>query len=533
MFTRFLRAHTLWVGFTAVFVPLMLLLALQYVWLGRLAEASAIAHQSALRNYLESVATEVEYFYRSAAERTLNVPSSPFSQGTPDEVALHWKKRSLTGIRRLFVVDYTRVPTGNFYVYDPDNHKLMPSPASEESLAIVIACLPWQTRVVEAQPIEETGLQVNELDPANRIILSPVTDEQSMIVGVVAMVLDEEHFTGKFLPAVIEKNLPSFFPQQERGKMQVVVQDQKNRPVLGGAASGEVRPAVSLRIPFVFTDWTLGLRSLGSTPEQLARESFVFNMTLTLLLAVVLIGGVVLALRTANRAIRLSEMKSDFVSNVSHELRTPLASIRVFAEFLRLGRASTPEKVLEYGEYIEVESHRLSRLISNILDFSRIESGRKTYQFVSTDLSDLIGTVMKSFAVRLTQSGFKVETSLPDDPLPQVNLDADAIGQALHNLLDNAAKYSQDEKHVKVELYREGNQVVIAVKDKGMGIAKDEQQRIFERFHRVGTGLVHDIKGSGLGLSIVHHIVLAHGGSVSVESEPGQGSTFFVRLPVK
>ena len=224
-------------------------------------------------------------------------------------------------------------------------------------------------------------------------------------------------------------------------------------------------------------------------------------------------------------------MKSDFVSNVSHELRTPVASIRVFGELLRMGRAQDPEKVREYGEHIESESRRLTRLIDNILDFSRIESGRKEYRFAEGDVREVVEAVIRTYEVRLASSGVKIVLEAPKDPLPPLRMDADGIAQAFQNLLDNAVKYSGESKEVVVTLSSGNGYVTIAVRDRGIGIARDEQRRIFERFHRVGTGLVHDVKGSGLGLSILHHIVAAHGGDVAVLSEPGKGSTFTMRLP--
>jgi signal transduction histidine kinase len=190
----------------------------------------------------------------------------------------------------------------------------------------------------------------------------------------------------------------------------------------------------------------------------------------------------------------------------------------------------TPDKVREYGEYIERESRRLSRLIENILDFSRIESGRKTYTFAPTDVRQVVEGVLQSFDVHLRHHGFTVRV-VADRPLPEVLADADALGQAVHNLLDNAVKFSGEAHEIEVTLTGGAGEVTIAVRDHGVGIPSDEQAKIFDRFHRVSTGLVHEVKGSGLGLSLVQHIVTVHGGRVTVESEPGRGSTFTLHLP--
>ena len=525
-FLAFLRSHPLLLGFAVAVVPLVLMLSMQYVWLSRLERATAIAHDAVLRNHLEAVGTEVEYFYRSTAERLLNVPASLFTDGDIASIGEHWKNKPHEGARRLLVVDYTRVPTGNFYIYDSVQHALTSTSASDESLAIVLAALPWQMRAYGDNSPQLAGLQVNERNPGHRIILSPINNDGGETVGIAGMIVDREYFQTELLPG-------AFATADVSDDMVVSVIDERQDVVFGRPADNAIAPAATLRFPFVFNDWTMQLTSTGSTPEQWASTTFVFNMTLGFLLAVALLGGIGVALWAANKAVRLSVMKSDFVSNVSHELRTPLASIRVFAELLRHGKTTRPEKVQEYGEYIEAESRRLSRLIDNILDFSRIEAQQKEYRFEETDLAELVRSVTDSLQLRLERAGFRLRVELPEDPGHSLSVDPDAIGQALHNLIDNAAKYSEPPAEIAVSLRWENRCVVMAVRDQGIGIAKEDHARIFDRFHRVSTGLVHNVKGSGLGLAIVAHVAQAHGGAVEIDSEPGKGSSFSLRLPIR
>jgi len=529
---RFLRRRTLLAAFAAFLAPLFVLLGLQYIWLDRLSTMTAIAHQAALNNFLEAVGTEVEFYYRSSAERALNLPSSIFNTGDFEKAAWIWKKKPVEGARRLFLVDFTGNTFGNFHVYNPESGMMESPLASDESLAMIVACIPWQLISGGGGIEESVVLRVDERNPEHRFILNPITDERSRLQGLAGMILDERHFKTKLLPEVIRKTSRSYFPEDPAEDLVVTVRDGDGRRIFAtGEVTNEEMPA-SRRFSFVFSDWTAELHSMGETPEQWARASFISNLTLAALVTVVMLGGVTLTLRAANRAVALSEMKADFVSNVSHELRTPLASIRVFAELLKLGKAVSAEKTMEYGEYIEAESRRLSRLINNILDFSRIESGLKSYQFVRASLDEVVASSLETFKVRTRASGFHVTFEGPASPLPDLEIDADAVGQALYNLLDNAVKYSGPSREIGVRLSREHGAAVIAVRDKGIGIARSEQKKIFDRFHRVGTGLVHDVKGSGLGLSIVHHIVRAHGGRVEVESQPGEGSTFIIKLPI-
>ncbi|HXH28509.1 MAG TPA: ATP-binding protein [Candidatus Polarisedimenticolia bacterium] len=527
----FLKRNVVWVGFAGALVPLLTLLGLQFALMSRLQRVSAVAHRAALSNYLEAIGTEVQYFYRSAAERALNIPPTLFTQEHLDKVATYWEKKPVEGARRLFLVDFTTDPFGHFLVYNPATHRLETPPASDEALAIIVACNPWQVLSYRGGTTRTTTLMVDERNPEYRIILNPITDESAHILGLAGMILDEEYFRTDLLPAAISKALPSFFPYAPLDDLEMQVEDSKGRILLGEHTGDDPGEEVKASIPFVFTDWTLNLHSPRSGPEAWARANFAFNLSLSALIAVVLLGGLVLSMRAASREVRLSRMKSDFVSNVSHELRTPLASVRVFAELLRLGRVQSPDKVREYGEYIEAESRRLSRLIENILDFSRIESGRKTYTFALNDVREVVAATVRTFEVHLRSQGFHILFEAPE-VLPEAEIDADAIGQALHNLLDNAVKYSGASREILVRMEQRDSTLVIAVQDHGIGIPRSEQGKIFDRFHRVSTGLVHDVKGSGLGLSIVHHIARIHHGRILVDSEPGRGSTFSIHLPL-
>jgi signal transduction histidine kinase len=529
-----LRRQTLWVGFVAVLVPLAVLLGLQYRWLRQLDSTSGMVHRAALVNFIEGVSNEVAYSYRNDAGRVLNLPPAVFTHGHLDKAAIWFKKKGVEeGVSRLFVVSFAGGPDGAVLFFQPSCSSFAPSSWSPEVRAVWVATAPWRILAHKNETLERVALTVDEKDPRYRILINPITDDASHVVGLAGMILDVEYFERRLLPRAVEKSLLQFFSGEAGQSPIVSVWDGQGRLVYRSEPEArQGKSEITKAFPFVFTDWKIGLASRSVTPAEVARRSFILNFLLSLALAAALLGGLALAFQTASRQMRLSQMKSDFVSNVSHELRTPLASIRVFGEFLRLGRVDSPEKAREYGDYIETESRRLTQLVNNILDFASIESGRKSYRFETACVEEVVGETLKTFGVRLRQSGFRISYTPPETPLPPVHLDRGAIAQSLSNLLDNAVKYSEGDTSIEAGVRHVAGWIVIWVRDHGIGIPKDEQAKIFERFHRVGTGLVHDVKGSGLGLSIVQHIVQAHRGRVTVESRPGEGSTFSIHLPV-
>ncbi|HTF68306.1 MAG TPA: HAMP domain-containing sensor histidine kinase, partial [Edaphobacter sp.] len=345
---------------------------------------------------------------------------------------------------------------------------------------------------------------------------------------------DNDYLKNTFFPQALNEVVPDEGKNDpSRPQPAIMVRtDKEQTPLAASACWDGGRPEVERPFDGVFPYMILGIRLHGTTiaemSQRFARNQFLILGALSLLMG----GGMVLTYRNVSRELALAKLKSDFVSNVSHELRTPLALIRLYAETLELGRISNPGKHQEYYEIIRKESERLTALINNILDFSRIEAGKKEYSFRETDVADLVRSTLDSYRFEIEHNGFHFEQKI-DNNLPPLQVDREAIARSLLNLVNNAVKYSATEKFLSVHLYHRDGSVNLEVVDHGIGISAKEQPKIFEKFYRVGDPLVHNTKGSGLGLSLVRHIVRAHGGDVTVESAPGRGSKFIITLPIQ
>lgn len=278
--------------------------------------------------------------------------------------------------------------------------------------------------------------------------------------------------------------------------------------------------------------YILKIKIEGDTIADIARTRTNQNVLFLLGVNILLIAGGILLFIDIYKKMKLARMKTDFVANVSHELRTPLALIRLYAESLDMGRVSPESKKQAYYKTIINESERLTKLINNILDFSKIESKKKEFHFQKTDLSQLTGKIVELYQFHLEQKGFQL-TCKWDQNLSHIYIDREAVELAFINILDNAVKFSPVQKNILIRLKKRKDNLVLSVKDKGIGISPVEHKHIFEKFYRIGNSLISNTRGSGLGLSLVKYIMESHQGKVRVESKPGEGSTFFLIFPLR
>jgi two-component system, OmpR family, phosphate regulon sensor histidine kinase PhoR len=292
----------------------------------------------------------------------------------------------------------------------------------------------------------------------------------------------------------------------------------------------KLRRVLPLIIAFFFTPaalmLTVGILILvfGAAPRD-----YLFGGLIVALVATTVIGTAA-TVAVLHREAQVAKLQTDFVNKVSHELRTPLTSIRMFVETLQMGRLQDRERQAEALSIIAAETARLSGLINRLLDWARMESGRRSYRLEPTSVTDVIDDALAALEPLLLQAPAEVSCKVTPG-LPRVMADRAALADALTNLLHNAHKYTGTPKRIAVSARRQGPTVLIGVADNGPGIALPDQKRIFEKFYRAKDPLDRSIEGSGLGLAMVKHIVEAHGGRIGVTSSPGDGATFTIALP--
>jgi len=336
---------------------------------------------------------------------------------------------------------------------------------------------------------------------------------------------------------VVKDSLVSSLLKENLAKNNIAwrVIDQYNQSILETTESLPENRKLQVKTTFVnnFPDWTLEF--FQQNPHLIetiltSRRGIYFYIFM--LIAGILIFGSILTVRSVSHELELAKLKSDFVSTVSHEFRSPLTSIRQLAEMLQRGRVPSEQRRQKYYDVIVEQSERLSLLINNVLDFARLEEGRKQFYFEMIDIGTLLNDIILTFQHQVRHEDFELKSEI-DKSLPMTMADRSAITQAITNLVDNAIKYSGEVKKIYITAFMKNQYLHISVQDYGIGITKEDLNKVFDRFYRGSDESIQSkVKGTGLGLTLVKQIIEKHQGSIYVESKPGKGSTFTIKLPI-
>ena len=481
------------------------------------------------RNQLEAILYSVNQYSEDAASAWANridflfsdwqITSVDFRNDECDEFLN--ENNSITGV---FKSDTSESGLKNYYGIEKNtSDAYLNFRGAKDSIDKVI------TRILKENKTEINRIRTYKTGGYRKLL--PVSPEDNSGESILLFISNAE--PGKQYLYGIVINAETFIQYVLSPKIQEIAKDEfnisvsknKSKEIVFSTERVNETSAQQEKTLWLLPEYSLGISLKGITIESIVRERMYLNLLLILALVLTLITGAWIIFRYVKREVELAQIKSDFVSNVSHELRTPLALISMFAETLEMDRVKNDSKKKEYYSIISHEANRLGRIVNTILNFSKMEAGKRKFNFAEEDLNDIVVSVYQNYSYHLFNKGFEFEFE-PGIDLRKVIVDREAVSEAIVNLLDNAVKYSGDNKFIKMITRMEDNFAVIEVQDKGIGISDDDQKKVFDKFYRVSTGLVHNTKGTGLGLALVKQIIDAHNGKLSLTSKPGEGSSF-------
>lgn len=359
-------------------------------------------------------------------------------------------------------------------------------------------------------------------------------NDQAIIVFILYTEFKEKYICGLVIDPIL------FIEELLGPKLQRIAQDKfilnayskaSDTPIFQSNGTDSIANAIAqTKDLWLLPDHYLGITTQGESIQDLVDERTYTNLALIIALDIILILGAFLVFINVKKEMRLAQNKSDFVSNVSHEIRTPLALISMFAETLELNRVKSEEKKHEYYSIINKEANRLTGIVNRILTFSRMEANKKALNIEPLNVKEAIEDILNTYEYHLTSKGFTYSFKSSLDQA--ILVDSQALVEVVVNLLDNAIKYSNSIKHIDISTGSENDFGYISVKDKGLGISKQDQKHIFDKFYRVSSGDLAKSRGTGLGLSLVKEIVEGLNGRVEVKSELGKGSEFILLFPL-
>ncbi|MEP0862160.1 MAG: HAMP domain-containing histidine kinase [Ignavibacterium sp.] len=485
--------------------------------IGKLSETEKVLEET-YNNQLQTILFSVNQY----SDDILNSWANKVNELNEDDQLLKNFINENLAIKSIFLLNDEKIESAKF-IFD---EKLISSSDSIKSVvkSILVSNKDLISRLAEYQKAgyrKLEPLQVNNVSDLAVVVFSKQNDNK--VYTITGFVINPQEFVRKILlPRLQQISQENFI---------ILVRDNENRFIVSSNNTNYSGQVEFEKQMWLIPHYKIGIVLTGETIQDLIRNRATNNMILIAILLLVLIAAVIFVYRAVKKELELAQLKADFVSNVSHELRTPLALISMFAETLELDRVKNDEKKKEYYSIISQEANRLGRIVNSILNFAKMEAGKRKFNFESINLNDVVENIYQTYSYHLQNKGFKFEKQLTEN-LPEVNADAEAISEAIINLIDNAVKYSADLKEVTLKTISTGNGVIVEVTDKGIGISPEDQKKVFDKFFRVSSGLIHNVKGTGIGLSLVKQIIEAHKGTIELVSEPGKGSTFRIILPI-
>lgn len=372
----------------------------------------------------------------------------------------------------------------------------------------------------------------NIFDSYRTLTMALFNPEAREVVGYLTLEIDREYLANEIIGSEINLRFGSL----EESGVSIWLDDWSRREMV--ASNTENIENFSRdgwdyiqRFPNMLEDWNIKMRYFETPEVAASKASFIRNISLLAVAVFLLLGSLVFMYVAAQRERELSMRQASFLANVTHELKTPLAVMQAAGENLADGRVTTPERLESYGQHIYNESLRLRRMIEKLLDVAKNEAGQLVLKPVALRLNELVRQYIAEQESYLLQKGVNIDLRIDDD-VPSVMVDHISFETILGNLIENAVKYSPDDKYLGIRVYAENKRVFVDVEDHGTGIPAASQKLVFDKFYRVEDTLTARTKGHGLGLSIVKNLTERNGGKISLRSIYGEGSVFTVSFPV-
>lgn len=378
--------------------------------------------------------------------------------------------------------------------------------------------------------IEDYPLSRNYIFDTHRSLsLALINLDEESVIGYLHFPIDRTTLVQRALPRTIKR----FFGEGDEG-MNVWLRDWTQNEIIATNTREEYRRdkiEIWQRFPEVFDDWGLEVQVTNDSAAAAANASLIKNLVVLGIAVLFLLGALVFMFITAQRERELAQRQAGFLANVTHELKTPLAVMQAAGENLSDGRVDDQSRLKSYGNHIYNEAIRLRRMIDKLLDVAKADAGQSLIEAKPVYLNDVLSRYLRENEDYIKNKDFKLETDIEEEVPPSM-VDTGSFETIMGNLIENSLKYCKEEKEIAISLHHRDKNIIIKVRDKGVGIPKSAQKHVFDKFFRVEDAMTAETKGHGLGLSIVKNLVELNGGIVKVESEEGTGSVFTVEFPV-